>query len=44
MLIAAHGWDVTGARLTGMRAAFIARPGKTLYPLGPEVEINEPPP
>jgi 2-haloacid dehalogenase len=40
MLIAAHGWDVAGARLAGMRAAFIERPGKTLYPLGPEIEIS----
>ncbi len=39
MLIAAHGWDVAGARLAGMRAAFIERPGKTLYPLGPNVEF-----
>jgi 2-haloacid dehalogenase len=42
MLIAAHGWDVAGARLAGMRAAFIARPGKALYPLGPGVEITGP--
>jgi 2-haloacid dehalogenase len=40
MLIAAHGWDVTGATLAGMRAAFIERPGKTLYPLGPDVEFS----
>jgi len=39
MLIAAHGWDVTGATIAGMRAAFLARPGKTLYPLGPDIEI-----
>jgi 2-haloacid dehalogenase len=39
MLIAAHGWDVAGARLAGMRAAFIERPGKALYPLGPDVEF-----
>ena len=42
MLIAAHGWDVAGARLAGMRAAFVERPGKMLYPLGPPVEISEP--
>jgi 2-haloacid dehalogenase len=39
MLIAAHGWDVTGAKLAGMQAAFIERPGKTLYPLGPNIEL-----
>jgi 2-haloacid dehalogenase len=42
MLIAAHGWDVAGARLAGMRAVFIERPGKTLYPLGPDVEFIAP--
>jgi 2-haloacid dehalogenase len=40
MLIAAHGWDVTGAMLAGMRAAFLERPGKALYPLGPDVELK----
>jgi len=40
MLIAAHGWDVAGARLSGMRAAFVERLGKTLYPLGPDVEFS----
>jgi len=40
MLLAAHGWDVTGATLAGMRAAFMQRPGKTLYPLGPEIELE----
>ena len=41
MLIAAHGWDIAGALWAGMRAAFIARPGKQLYPLAPEPEIVE---
>lgn len=40
MIIAAHGWDVAGATLAGMRTAFLARPGKTLYPLGPDIEIS----
>jgi len=39
MLIAAHGWDVAGATLAGMRAAFLERPGKMLYPLGPDIEL-----
>jgi 2-haloacid dehalogenase len=39
MLIATHGWDVAGATIAGMRAAFLERPGKTLYPLGPDIEI-----
>lgn len=33
MLVAAHGWDIAGAKAAGMQAAFITRPGKTLYPL-----------
>ena len=40
MLIAAHGWDVAGATITGMRSAFVERPGKTLYPLGPDIELK----
>jgi 2-haloacid dehalogenase len=40
MLIAAHGWDVAGARLAGMRAVFVERPGKVIYPLGPDVEFT----
>jgi 2-haloacid dehalogenase len=40
MIIAAHGWDVTGATIAGMRATFLERPGKTLYPLGPDIEIS----
>lgn len=40
MLIAAHGWDVAGERPAGLRAAFVERPSKTLYPLGPDIEIR----
>ena len=32
-LIAAHAWDVAGARHAGCAAAFVARPGKVLDPL-----------
>jgi 2-haloacid dehalogenase len=32
-LIAAHAWDVAGARHAGCAAAFVARPGKALDPL-----------
>jgi 2-haloacid dehalogenase len=38
-LIAAHAWDVLGALQAGCGAAFVARPGKTLYPLGPKPDI-----
>ncbi|WP_018984161.1 haloacid dehalogenase type II [Salinimonas chungwhensis] len=34
MMVAAHGWDVSGAKAAGMRTAFIDRPGKMPYPLG----------
>jgi 2-haloacid dehalogenase len=39
MLIAAHGWDVTGALHAGLQAAFIDRPGQVQYPLAPEVQV-----
>ncbi len=41
MLIAAHGWDVAGALQAGLQAAFVARKGKTLYPLAPPPQISE---
>jgi len=34
MMVAAHGWDVSGAKAAGMQTAFIDRPGKMPYPLG----------
>lgn len=33
MLVAVHGWDVTGAMKTGMNAAFVERKGQSLYSL-----------
>lgn len=33
VLVAAHGWDVAGAKAAGLKAVFVARPGKSLYPL-----------
>ncbi|MFD1692215.1 HAD-IA family hydrolase [Azotobacter chroococcum] len=36
LLVAAHGWDVAGAKAAGMPAIFVARPGQTLYPLAAE--------
>lgn len=35
MLIAAHGWDVTGALHAGLQAAFISRKAQAQYPLAP---------
>ena len=42
MLVAAHAWDVMGAQKAGWRAAFVARPGKVLFPLAPLPEIVAP--
>jgi 2-haloacid dehalogenase len=40
LLVAAHGWDVAGAKWVGMRAAFVARPGQQPFPLGPEPDYR----
>jgi 2-haloacid dehalogenase len=32
-MVAAHGWDITGAIHAGMKSAFIERKGQSLYPL-----------
>lgn len=42
LLIAAHGWDITGALRAGARAAFLSRPGQVLYPLAPTPELSAP--
>src|SRR5687767_5571949 len=41
-MVAAHAWDIVGALQAGCVAAFIARPGKVLYPLGPKPDIIAP--
>jgi 2-haloacid dehalogenase len=43
LMVAAHAWDVTGAAAVGLQTAFIARPGKTLYPLvrAPDYEVED---
>jgi 2-haloacid dehalogenase len=41
-LVAAHAWDVVGALRAGCKAAFVARPGKVLFPLGPKPDITGP--
>lgn len=42
MLIAAHGWDVAGAKWAGWQTAFIARPGQQLYPLADQPDMIAP--
>ena len=38
-LVAAHGWDVSGALAAGCRAAFVRRPGQAMIPLGPQPDV-----
>ena len=40
LMVAAHGWDVAGAKAAGLQTAFIARPGKALYPLAEKPDYN----
>jgi 2-haloacid dehalogenase len=43
MLVAAHGWDVAGAKWAGMQAAFVARVGQQIFPLAgmPDIIVND---
>ena len=41
-LVAAHAWDVLGAMRAGCSAAFVARPGKALFPLADRPDIVGP--
>jgi 2-haloacid dehalogenase len=41
-MVAAHAWDVVGALQAGCAAAFVARPGKVLYPLAPSPDVVAP--
>jgi 2-haloacid dehalogenase len=38
-LVAAHSWDVMGALAAGCAAAFVARPGMVLSPLGDQPDV-----
>ena len=38
-LVAAHSWDISGALAAGCKAAFVARPGMVLSPIGPQPDI-----
>lgn len=42
MLVAAHGWDVAGAKWAGLRGAFIARELQQKFPLAPAPDIDVP--
>ena len=43
MLVAAHGWDVAGAKWAGMQTAFIAREGQQKFPLAvpPDLDLSD---
>jgi 2-haloacid dehalogenase len=41
-LVAAHSWDVSGALAAGCKAAFVARPGMVLSPIGAQPDIIGP--
>ena len=41
-LVAAHSWDIAGALSAGCQAAFVARPGMVLSPLGRRPDISGP--
>ncbi len=43
LMVAAHAWDLAGAENVGLQTAFIARPGKTLYPNAarPDYVVND---
>jgi len=40
MLVAAHGWDITGAQRAGLQTCFVERPGKFLYPLAEKPTLS----
>lgn len=41
-MVAAHAWDIIGAMQAGCAAAFVARPGKVLFPLAKAPDIVGP--
>lgn len=43
MLVAAHGWDVAGAKWAGLSTAFIARAHQQKFPLGepPDIDVAD---
>lgn len=41
-MVAAHAWDILGAMRAGYAGAFVARPGKALFPLAAPPDITGP--
>lgn len=42
LLVAAHGWDVAGAKWAGWQTAFLSRPGQQLFPLAQAPDFSFP--
>jgi 2-haloacid dehalogenase len=40
IMIAAHGWDLAGAKQAGLLTAFIERKGQSVYPLAPAPDFT----
>lgn len=38
-MVAAHAWDILGAMRVGYAGAFVARPGRVLFPLTPKPDV-----
>lgn len=43
MLVAAHGWDIAGAKWSGLQAAFVAPEGQQKFPLAeaPDIDVAD---
>ena len=43
LMVAAHAWDLAGAKSVGLQTAFVARPGASLYPnvAKPDYWVND---
>lgn len=42
-MVAAHAWDLVGAKNTGLQTAFLSRSGAALYPIAeyPDCIVND---
>ncbi|MDN3596135.1 haloacid dehalogenase type II [Zunongwangia endophytica] len=40
LMVAAHGWDISGAKNAGLKTAFIEREGKSEYPLAQPADLS----
>lgn len=41
-MVAAHAWDISGAKWAGWNTVFVERPGQSWYALGPEPDLRVP--